>query len=39
MMLASDDDEVKYMSKDEYWYSHCRPLTKEEIKEFMEKAE
>lgn len=37
--VSYDDDEVKYLSKDGYWYYHCRPLTKEEIKEFMEKAE
>ena len=37
--VSYDDDEVKYLSKQEYWYYHCRPLTKEEIKEFMEKAE
>lgn len=33
----SDSDKYYLAGLD--WYYHCRPLTKEEIKEFMEKAE
>lgn len=29
----------RYMDKKTFLFNHCRPLTKEEIKEFMEKAE
>ena len=37
--VSYDGDELKYLSDDEYWRYHCRPLTKAEIQEFMEKAE
>lgn len=35
----SEDKRDKYRSGFWCWHYHCRPLTKEEIKKFMEKAE
>lgn len=37
LLGIATDEEVRFES-DEQFYPHCRPLTKEEIKEFMEKA-
>lgn len=31
--VSCDDDEVKYLSKEEYWYYHCRRLSPAEVAE------
>lgn len=31
--VSYDGDEVKYMSKDRYWYYHCHKLTPSEVAE------
>lgn len=31
--VSYDDDEVKYLSKEGYWYYHCRRLTPSEVAE------
>ena len=38
LLGIATDEEVRFES-DENFYLHCRPLTKAEIQEFMEKAE
>lgn len=29
--VSYDDDEVRYLSKEDYWYYHCRKLTQSEV--------
>lgn len=31
--ISYDGDEVRYMSKEEYWYYHCRKLSPSEVAE------